>query len=164
MGEKSRPELGKQYYAAVEYDEWRYCRINRREDLSTARGLLSSTTNRLTLRYRRDFSTRHPEHSVEAAGRRVSLINSIIVTLRKAGPRDYRLPKAYRLVALLNTLGKVLEAIINLLRLELPRPLKSIRCYLILTLVGNNPKASMLLLDIASAYDNVSHERLLYNM
>ncbi|OGE50276.1 hypothetical protein PENARI_c017G00750 [Penicillium arizonense] len=34
------------------------------------------------------------------------------VTLRKAGPRDYRLPKAYRPVALLNTLGKVLEAII----------------------------------------------------
>jgi hypothetical protein len=34
------------------------------------------------------------------------------VTLRKAGPRDYRLPKAYRPVALLNTLGKILEAII----------------------------------------------------
>jgi hypothetical protein len=37
---------------------------------------------------------------------------SITVTLRKAGPRDYRLPKAYRPVALLNTLGKILEAII----------------------------------------------------
>ncbi|KAJ6020305.1 hypothetical protein N7499_003588 [Penicillium canescens] len=37
---------------------------------------------------------------------------SITVTLRKAGARDYRLPKAYRPVALLNTLGKILEAII----------------------------------------------------
>ncbi|KAG0156962.1 hypothetical protein PDIDSM_4145 [Penicillium digitatum] len=37
---------------------------------------------------------------------------SITVTLRKAGPRDYRMPKSYRPVALLNTLGKVLEAVV----------------------------------------------------
>ncbi|OQE59011.1 hypothetical protein PENNAL_c0027G03038 [Penicillium nalgiovense] len=34
------------------------------------------------------------------------------LTLRKAGPRDYRVPKSYRPVALLNTLGKVLEAVV----------------------------------------------------
>ncbi|OQE11190.1 hypothetical protein PENFLA_c078G07425, partial [Penicillium flavigenum] len=38
--------------------------------------------------------------------------SSVTVTLRKAGPRDYRVPKSYRPVALLNTLGKVLEAAI----------------------------------------------------
>ncbi|KUM55425.1 hypothetical protein ACN42_g11853 [Penicillium freii] len=38
---------------------------------------------------------------------------SVTVTLRKAGPRDYRVPKSYRPVALLNTLGKVLEAVIS---------------------------------------------------
>ena len=37
---------------------------------------------------------------------------SVTVTLRKAGPRDYRVPKSYRPVALLNTLGKVLEAVV----------------------------------------------------
>ncbi|KAJ5876528.1 uncharacterized protein N7529_002112 [Penicillium soppii] len=37
---------------------------------------------------------------------------SVTVTLRKAGPRDYRVPKSYRPVALLNTLVKILEAII----------------------------------------------------
>lgn len=38
---------------------------------------------------------------------------SITVVLRKGGEnRDYRMPKAYRPVALLNTLGKFLEAII----------------------------------------------------
>lgn len=37
---------------------------------------------------------------------------STTVTLRKAGPRDYRLPKLYRPVALLNTLGKILESIV----------------------------------------------------
>ncbi|OQE08718.1 hypothetical protein PENFLA_c128G08495 [Penicillium flavigenum] len=37
---------------------------------------------------------------------------SVTVTLRKAGPRDYRLPKSYRPVALLNTFGKILEAVV----------------------------------------------------
>lgn len=37
---------------------------------------------------------------------------SVTVTLRKAGPQDYRVPKSYRLVALLNTLGKILEAVV----------------------------------------------------
>ncbi|KAJ6133707.1 hypothetical protein N7523_000029 [Penicillium sp. IBT 18751x] len=37
---------------------------------------------------------------------------SITVTLRKGGPKDYRMPKLYRPVALLNTLGKLLESIV----------------------------------------------------
>ncbi|KAJ6003677.1 hypothetical protein N7522_006369 [Penicillium canescens] len=36
----------------------------------------------------------------------------VMVTLRTAGPGDYRLPMPYRPVALLNTLGKILEKII----------------------------------------------------
>jgi hypothetical protein len=105
------------------------------------------------------------------------------VTLRKAGPRDYRLPKAYRPVALLNTLGKILEAIIATKiawAVEEHRLLPDTHLggrkgvsvdhaiQLILDRVhtawGNGRKASMLLLDVAGAYDNVSHQRLLYNM
>jgi ribonuclease HI len=108
---------------------------------------------------------------------------SITVTLRKAGPRDYRLPKAYRPVALLNTLGKILEAIIATRiawAVEEYRLLPDTHLggrkgvsvdhaiQLILDRVhtawGNGKKASMLLLDVAGAYDNVSHERLLHNM
>ncbi|KAJ6003542.1 hypothetical protein N7522_006234 [Penicillium canescens] len=108
---------------------------------------------------------------------------SVTVTLRKAGPRDYRLPKAYRPVALLNTLGKVLEAIIaNRIAwaVEEHRLLPDTHLggrkgvsvdhaiQLILDRVhtawGINKKASMLLLDVAGAYDNVSHQRLLHNM
>lgn len=37
---------------------------------------------------------------------------SITVTLRKGGPRDFRQPKSYRPVALLNTLGKIFESIV----------------------------------------------------
>ncbi|OGE48027.1 hypothetical protein PENARI_c033G04144 [Penicillium arizonense] len=110
---------------------------------------------------------------------------SITVTLRKAGPRDYRLPKAYRPVALLNTLGKVLEAIIATRiawAVEEYRLLPDTHLggrkgisvdhaiQLILDRVhtawghGQGQKASMLLLDVAGAYDNVSHERFLHNM
>lgn len=108
---------------------------------------------------------------------------SITVTLRKAGPRDYRLPKAYRPVALLNTLGKILEAIIATRiawAVEEHRLLPDTHLggrkgvsvdhaiQLILDRVhtawGNNKIASMLLLDIAGAYDNVSHDRLLYDI
>ncbi|KAJ5987694.1 hypothetical protein N7481_002904 [Penicillium waksmanii] len=37
---------------------------------------------------------------------------SVTVTLRKGGPRDFRLPKSYRPVALINTIAKLLESII----------------------------------------------------
>jgi exonuclease III len=108
---------------------------------------------------------------------------SVTVTLRKAGPRDYRLPKSYRPVALLNTLGKILEAIIatriawlveehQLLPNTHLGGRKGISVdhaiQLILDRVhrawGEGKVASMLLLDVAGAYDNVSHERLLFNM
>jgi hypothetical protein len=108
---------------------------------------------------------------------------SITVTLRKAGPRDYRLPKSYRPVALLNTLGKILEGIVatriawlveehSLLPNTHLGGRKGISVdhaiQLILDRVhrawGDGKVASMLLLDVAGAYDNVSHERLLHNM
>ncbi|CRL30042.1 Endonuclease/exonuclease/phosphatase [Penicillium camemberti] len=108
---------------------------------------------------------------------------SVTVTLRKAGPRDYRIPKSYRPVALLNTLGKVLEAIIATRVAWLVEEHKLLpdthlggrkgvsvdhAIQLILGRVyqawGEGKIASMLLLDVAGAYDMVSHERLLFNM
>ncbi|OOQ86154.1 putative reverse transcriptase [Penicillium brasilianum] len=108
---------------------------------------------------------------------------SITVTLRKGGPRDFRQPKSYRPVALLNTLGKILESI-NATRIAwaveeyglLPKSHLGGRkgvsvdhaIQLILDRIhrawGRGKKASMLLLDVAGAYDNVSHERLLHNI
>jgi hypothetical protein len=38
--------------------------------------------------------------------------NSTTVVLRKPGKDNYTTPKAYRLIALLNTIGKVMDAII----------------------------------------------------
>ncbi len=38
--------------------------------------------------------------------------DSITISLRKPGKPDYHIPKAYRLIALLNTLGKALDSII----------------------------------------------------
>ena len=108
---------------------------------------------------------------------------SVTVTLRKAGPRDYRVPKSYRPVALLNTLGKVLEAVIATRIAWCVEEYKLLpethlggrrgvsvdhAIQLILGKVhqawGEGKIASMLLLDVAGAYDMVSHERLLYNM
>ncbi|KAJ5953702.1 hypothetical protein N7454_000598 [Penicillium verhagenii] len=108
---------------------------------------------------------------------------SITVTLRKGGPRNFRMPKSYRPIALMNTLGKVLEACIAL-RISwaveeygiLPKTHLGGRkgisvdhaIQLILDRVhrawGAGKKVSMLLLDVSGAYDNVSHERLLYNI
>jgi hypothetical protein len=36
---------------------------------------------------------------------------AMILALRKPGKPDYTVPKAYRLISLLNTLGKLLEAV-----------------------------------------------------
>ncbi|KAJ5636972.1 hypothetical protein N7490_006851 [Penicillium lividum] len=108
---------------------------------------------------------------------------SITVTLRKGGPRDFRQPKSYRPIALMNTLGKILEAIIAL-RISwaveeygiLPKTHLGGRkgisvdhaIQLILDRVrrawGRGMMVSMLLLDVSGAYDNVSHERLLHNI
>ncbi|KAJ9480553.1 hypothetical protein VN97_g13002, partial [Penicillium thymicola] len=108
---------------------------------------------------------------------------SVTVTLRKAGPRDYRVPKSYRPVALLNTLGKILEAVIatriawcveeyKLLPDTHLGGRKGVSVdHAIQLILGRVHQAwregkiaSMLLLDVAGAYDMVSHERLLYNM
>lgn len=107
----------------------------------------------------------------------------ITVVLRKAAPRDFRLPKSYRPIALLNTLGKVLESIIALRvswALEehglLPKGHLGGRkgvsvdhaIQLILDTIhrawGYGKKVSILLLDISGAFDNVSMQRLLHNL
>jgi hypothetical protein len=98
--------------------------------------------------------------------------------------RDYRTPKAYRPVALLNTLGKFLEAIIaqrisytikshGLLPTSHLGGRKRISTdHAIQIILDRIRKAwgtglavvSMLLLDVSSAYDNAHHARLLHNM
>ncbi|KAG0158136.1 hypothetical protein PDIDSM_5649 [Penicillium digitatum] len=55
----------------------------------------------------RQYSTPSLEFTTRAYG-----LKSITVVLRKAGKRDYQLAKSYRPVALLNTLGKFLEAVV----------------------------------------------------
>lgn len=108
---------------------------------------------------------------------------STTVALRKAAPRDYRLPKSYRPVALLNTLGKILESTVATRiawALEkhklLPKPHLGGRkgistdhaIQLILDYIyrawGQGRKVSMVLLDVSGAFDNVSHTRLLFNL
>jgi hypothetical protein len=108
---------------------------------------------------------------------------SITVTLRKGGPQDFRLPKSYRPVALINTLAKLLESIIAtrisdaveqhaLLPVTYLGGRKGISTDHIIQLIldrvhqawGRGRQASMVLLDLAGAYDNVSHERLLSNI
>ncbi|OQD93993.1 hypothetical protein PENVUL_c163G00911 [Penicillium vulpinum] len=120
-----------------------------------------------------------------ASGARVKVgeETSVTVTLRKAGPRDYRIPKSYRPAALLNTLGKVLEAIVatriawlveeyNLLPKTHLGGRKGISVDHAIQLIlgrvhqawGDSKVISILLLDVAGAYNIVSHRRLLFNM
>ncbi|GMF81920.1 unnamed protein product [Aspergillus oryzae] len=108
---------------------------------------------------------------------------STTVALHKGGPRDYRKPKSYRPVALLNTFGKILESIIATRvawALEehklLPRThlggRKGISTDHVIQLIldniyrawGQGKKVSMILLDVSGAFDNVSHARLLFNL
>jgi ribonuclease HI len=109
--------------------------------------------------------------------------DTITVVLRKPGKDDYTQPKAYRPIALLNTLGKVMDAIIanrlsylaDVHRL-LPsrhtggRKLTSTEhaMHLLLQRIhqawSEGKVASLLLLDVSGAYDNVSPERLLHNL
>ena len=115
----------------------------------------------------------HPQHFKE----------SITVVLRKPGKDDYTQPKSYRPIALLNTLGKVLEAVMAT-RLSyladiyqlLParhtggRKLSSTdhAIHFILQGIHNawaeGKTASLLLLDVSGAFDNVSKQRLLHNL
>ena len=108
------------------------------------------------------------------------------VMIRKPGTqRDYTDPKAYRPVALLDTLGKALESIVSdrirfavekyatLPKTQMgARKQRSVDTALSLVTEkvhtiwsGDRSRvASLLCLDVAGAFDNVSHERLLYNM
>jgi ribonuclease HI len=108
---------------------------------------------------------------------------AVTVVLRKPGKDDYTQPKSYRPIALLNTLGKVLEAIVanRLAYLAdahglLPsrhtggRKLASTdhAIHFLLQRIhqawADDKVASLLLLDVSGAYDNVSRERLLHNL
>lgn len=103
--------------------------------------------------------------------------------LRKPGKKDYQIAKSYRPVALLNTLGKFLEAVIAR-RISYAVETKGLlpnahlggrkgvsvdhAIQLIIDKVrrawGKGKIVSILMLDISGAYDNVSHERLIYNL
>jgi hypothetical protein len=105
------------------------------------------------------------------------------VVLRKPGKDDYTQTKAYRPIALLSTLGKALEAVVasrlaylaDVHRL-LPsrhtggRKLASTEhaIHFLLQRIhqawSEGKVASLLLLDVSGAYDNVSRERLLHNL
>ncbi|KAM0664346.1 hypothetical protein ACQRIU_006929 [Beauveria bassiana] len=108
---------------------------------------------------------------------------TVTVALRKPGKEDYSQPKSYRPIALLNTLGKVLDGVIanRLAYLSdtfqlLPRRHTGGRkltstehaMHMLLQLIhqawAEGKVATLLLLDVSGAYDNVSHERLLHNL
>ena len=105
--------------------------------------------------------------------------------MKKPQKTDYSEPKAYRPIALLDTLRKALEAVIstrireyaeaNRLLLEEQigaRKGRSVETALelitdvvyIVWSIGGANIASLLLLDVARAFDNVLYERLLYNL
>ena len=107
---------------------------------------------------------------------------SITVVLRKQGKSDYQLAKSYRPVALLNTLGKFLEAVVArrisyAVETEglLPKTHLGGRRGIstdhaihnmidrIKTAWGKGkPVVSLLMLDVSGAYDNVSHLSLIH--
>jgi len=107
------------------------------------------------------------------------------IVLKKPGKGDYRVPKAYRPIALLDTIGKVLESIIarrisdlaealNLLpacqmgarRMRSTTTALELLVEQVHTVWGADRKhvATALCLDMAGAFDNVSHTRLLHNL
>ena len=109
--------------------------------------------------------------------------DSVTVALRKPGKGDYTTPKSYRPIALLNTVGKLLEFIIakrisavaEKLNLLPPthmggRKLRSSEhsIHYIIERVfhawNQGDMASMLLLDVSGAYDKVSHQRLIHDL
>lgn len=109
---------------------------------------------------------------------------TITVVLRKEQQKNYSLPKAYRLIALLNTIGKILESILAK-RMSylaekyhlLPKThiggskITSTEHAIHHTLekihnawASDEPIASMLLLDVSGAFNNVSYLRLIHNL
>lgn len=108
---------------------------------------------------------------------------STTVVIRKEGKESYQNAKSYRPIALLNTIGKALESILasrisycveayNLLPESHIRGRKSRSTehaihYILETIHeawDEGKVASLLLLDVSGAYDNVSHHRLLHNL
>ena len=110
---------------------------------------------------------------------------STTVVLRKPGKDDYTVPKAYRPIALLNTIGKIMDAVLArrlsyLVETEnvLPnshmggRKKRSTEhgLHAIIEKIyaawntAEGQVASLLLLDVSGAFDNVSHQRLLHNL
>jgi retron-type reverse transcriptase len=110
---------------------------------------------------------------------------STTVVLRKPGKANYTTPKAYRPIALLNTIGKIMDSIVAR-RLSymaethqlLPqrhmggRKQRSTEHALHRIIdniyeawnTGSGKVASLLLLDVSGAFDNVSNRRLLHNL
>ena len=108
-----------------------------------------------------------------------------IVVLKKPSKSDYTVAKAYRPIALLNTLGKILESVMtrrlstlaeqhSLLPAEQMGARKNRSTETALELLteqihtiwgskGENV-ASLLCLDVSGAFDKVSHTRLLHNL
>lgn len=107
------------------------------------------------------------------------------IVLRKEGKDDYTNPKAYRPIALLNTIGKIMEAVmarrINELveqHLLLPqthmggRKMTSVETAVQLLTEKTHAAwkrkgrcvASILSLDVQGAFDNVWHKRLIHNL
>ena len=107
------------------------------------------------------------------------------MALKKPGKEDYTIPKAYRPIALLNTLGKTLESIVakKITYLAekhrlLPdthmgaRRGKSTESALELLTEqihtvwgqGTDKIATLLSIDVSGAFDTVSHPRLLHNL
>jgi ribonuclease HI len=108
---------------------------------------------------------------------------SITVALRKPGKDDYSQPKSYRPIALMNTIGKILDTVLarriqyyaerhHMLPTTHTGGRKQSSCehaiHLLLEKVHSAWRrrnvASLLMLDVSGAFDNVSHERLLHNM
>ncbi|KAJ5117510.1 zinc knuckle domain protein [Penicillium atrosanguineum] len=109
---------------------------------------------------------------------------SITIVLRKQGKSDYQLAKSYRPVALLNTLGKFLEAVVarrisyavetmGLLPkthlggrrgISTDHAIHNMIDRIKMAWGKGKPVVSLLMLDVSGAYDNVSHDRLLHNL
>ena len=107
------------------------------------------------------------------------------IVLRKPGKDNYSKPKSYRLIVLLSIIGKALEAIVakrlsdcaeehNLLPPEQIGARKGRSTETAFETIvnavhtvwdcGKKNVASLLSLDMAGAFDNVSYKRLLYNL
>ena len=111
---------------------------------------------------------------------------SITAVLRKPDKPNYAVPKAYRPIALLNTIGKTMDAVIAqrlsyLIETHHVLPPQHMggrkhrstehalhavtaKIYDIWNQGRNGQVASLLLLDVSGAFDNIAHKRLLHNL